>query len=64
MQVALLKSRIAKKPVVKTAKLRNGSSLKLNFQTPAAVPEPSVIIGLLGVAGVLATQRKFKKASI
>ncbi|MEH2161575.1 MAG: NF038130 family PEP-CTERM protein [Nostoc sp.] len=31
---------------------------------PAAVPEPSVIIGLLGVAGVFATQRKFKKASI
>jgi hypothetical protein len=31
---------------------------------PKAVPEPSVIIGLLGVAGVFATQRKFKKASI
>ncbi|MGF1933363.1 MAG: NF038130 family PEP-CTERM protein [Nostoc sp. ChiQUE02] len=31
---------------------------------PAAVPEPSVILGLLGVAGVFATQRKFKKASI
>ena len=31
---------------------------------PAAVPEPSVMLGLLGVAGVFATQRKFKKASI
>ena len=31
---------------------------------PAAVPEPSVILGLLGVAGVFATQRKFKKAPI
>ncbi|MEH2192080.1 MAG: NF038130 family PEP-CTERM protein [Nostoc sp.] len=31
---------------------------------PAAVPEPSIILGLLGVAGVFATQRKFKKASI
>ncbi|WP_323198938.1 NF038130 family PEP-CTERM protein [Nostoc sp. UHCC 0251] len=31
---------------------------------PAAVPEPSVILGLLGIAGVFATQRKFKKASI
>ncbi|QKQ76733.1 NF038130 family PEP-CTERM protein [Nostoc sp. TCL240-02] len=31
---------------------------------PAAVPEPSVILGLLGVAGVFATQRKLKKASI
>ncbi|HYX13437.1 MAG TPA: NF038130 family PEP-CTERM protein [Nostoc sp.] len=30
----------------------------------AAVPEPSVMLGLLGVAGVFATQRKFKKASI
>ncbi|MEH2244505.1 NF038130 family PEP-CTERM protein [Nostoc sp.] len=31
---------------------------------PVAVPEPSVILGLLGVAGVFATQRTFKKASI
>ncbi|WP_244919345.1 NF038130 family PEP-CTERM protein [Nostoc commune] len=31
---------------------------------PAAVPEPSVMLGLLGVAGVFVTQRKFKKASI
>ncbi|MCC5646572.1 NF038130 family PEP-CTERM protein [Nostoc sp. CHAB 5824] len=31
---------------------------------PAAVPEPSITLGLLGVAGVFATQRKFKKASI
>ncbi|WP_334910543.1 NF038130 family PEP-CTERM protein [Nostoc sp.] len=31
---------------------------------PAAVPEPSVMLGLLGVAGVFASQRKFKKASI
>lgn len=31
---------------------------------PAAVPEPSVMLGLLGIAGVFATQRKFKKASI
>ncbi|OYD87583.1 hypothetical protein CDG77_28630 [Nostoc sp. 'Peltigera membranacea cyanobiont' 213] len=29
-----------------------------------SVPEPSVMLGLLGVAGVFATQRKFKKASI
>ncbi|MBW4425621.1 MAG: NF038130 family PEP-CTERM protein [Nostoc desertorum CM1-VF14] len=28
------------------------------------VPEPSIILGLLGVAGVFATQRKFKKVSI
>ncbi|WP_322681846.1 NF038130 family PEP-CTERM protein [Nostoc sp. DedQUE03] len=28
------------------------------------VPEPSIILGLLGVAGMFATQRKFKKASI
>lgn len=28
---------------------------------PAAVPEPSIILGLLSVAGVFATQRKFKK---
>jgi hypothetical protein len=31
---------------------------------PAAVPEPSVMLGLLGIAGVFATQRKYKKASI
>ena len=31
---------------------------------PAAVPEPSVMLGLSGVAGVFATQRKLKKASI
>ena len=31
---------------------------------PTAVPEPSIILGLLGVASVFATQRKFKKASI
>lgn len=31
---------------------------------PVAVPEPSIILGLLGVAGVFATQRTFKKASI
>ncbi|MBE8991005.1 NF038130 family PEP-CTERM protein [Nostoc sp. LEGE 12450] len=31
---------------------------------PAAVPEPSVMLGLLGVAGIFATQRKLKKASI
>lgn len=28
------------------------------------VPEPSIILGLLGVAGVFASQRKFKNASI
>jgi hypothetical protein len=28
------------------------------------VPEPSIILGLLGAAGVFATQRKFKKVSI
>jgi hypothetical protein len=33
MQVALLSSRTAKKPVAKTAKPISGSSLKLNFQT-------------------------------
>ncbi|MEH1846715.1 MAG: NF038130 family PEP-CTERM protein [Nostoc sp.] len=31
---------------------------------PVAVPEPSIILGLLGVASVFATQRTFKKASI
>ncbi|MBW4612675.1 MAG: NF038130 family PEP-CTERM protein [Desmonostoc vinosum HA7617-LM4] len=30
---------------------------------PAAVPEPSAILGLLGFAGIFATQRKLKKAS-
>ncbi|MCW5314529.1 PEP-CTERM sorting domain-containing protein [Nostoc sp. KVJ3] len=30
----------------------------------SSVPEPSLMLGLLGVAGVFATQRKFKKASI
>ncbi|MBN3886784.1 MAG: NF038130 family PEP-CTERM protein [Nostoc sp.] len=41
-----------------------------NWHTPTytpplkQVPEPSIILGLLGVAGVFATQRKFKKASI
>nr|MDZ8005203.1 NF038130 family PEP-CTERM protein [Nostoc sp. DedSLP05]MDZ8102533.1 NF038130 family PEP-CTERM protein [Nostoc sp. DedSLP01] len=31
---------------------------------PTAVPEPSVILGLLGVAGVFTTRRQVKKASI
>ncbi|MBN4002998.1 NF038130 family PEP-CTERM protein [Nostoc sp. LPT] len=31
---------------------------------PKRVPEPSIILGLLGVTGVFVTQRKFKKASI
>ncbi|WP_373527712.1 NF038130 family PEP-CTERM protein [Nostoc sp.] len=31
---------------------------------PTAVPEPSIMLGLLGVAGVFVTQRKLKKASI
>ncbi|WP_335103352.1 NF038130 family PEP-CTERM protein [Nostoc sp.] len=41
-----------------------------NWHTPTytpplkQVPEPSIILGLLGIAGVFATQRKFKKASI
>ncbi|WP_292763568.1 NF038130 family PEP-CTERM protein [Nostoc sp. NOS(2021)] len=30
----------------------------------SSVPEPSVMLGLLGVAGVFVTQRKFKKVSI
>lgn len=30
----------------------------------SSVPEPSLMLGLLGVAGVFATQRKFKKVSI
>ncbi|MEA5549758.1 NF038130 family PEP-CTERM protein [Anabaena cylindrica UHCC 0172] len=30
---------------------------------PQAVPEPSVMFGVLGVAGIVAAQRKFKKAS-
>ena len=30
---------------------------------PVSVPEPSVILGMLGVAGIFATQRKFKKVS-
>ncbi|MBC6433404.1 PEP-CTERM sorting domain-containing protein [Nostoc sp. HG1] len=47
-------------------KISHSGNYEVNIKgvTPAAVPEPSVIIGLLGVAGVLATQRKFKKASI
>ncbi|MDZ8084558.1 MAG: NF038130 family PEP-CTERM protein [Nostoc sp. DedQUE12b] len=32
--------------------------------TPTPVPESSVMLGLLGVAGVFVTQRKLKKASI
>ncbi|MEH1828738.1 MAG: NF038130 family PEP-CTERM protein [Nostoc sp.] len=32
--------------------------------TPTPVPESSVMLGLLGVAGIFVTQRKFKKASI
>ncbi len=31
--------------------------------TSTSVPEPSVILGILGVAGVFATQRKFNKVS-
>ncbi|MHC5597065.1 MAG: NF038130 family PEP-CTERM protein [Nostoc sp.] len=48
----------------------DGSSHSGNYEVsikgvpPAAVPEPSVMLGLLGVAGVFASQRKFKKASI
>ncbi|MBD2297808.1 NF038130 family PEP-CTERM protein [Nostoc sp. FACHB-87] len=30
---------------------------------PTAVPEPSVVLGILGVAGIVATQRKLKKVS-
>ena len=33
------------------------------LRNPQAVPEPSVMLGLLGVAGVFATQRKSKKVS-
>ncbi|MCC5657633.1 NF038130 family PEP-CTERM protein [Nostoc sp. XA010] len=46
--------------------LSDGISHSGNYEVvpPAAVPEPSVMLGLLGVAGVFATQRKFKKASI
>ncbi|WP_413200001.1 NF038130 family PEP-CTERM protein, partial [Nostoc piscinale] len=28
-----------------------------------SVPEPSVVLGILGVAGIVATQRKLKKVS-
>ncbi|MCC5638895.1 NF038130 family PEP-CTERM protein [Nostoc sp. CHAB 5844] len=31
--------------------------------TPASVPEPSVVLGMLGVAGIVAIQRKSKKIS-
>jgi hypothetical protein len=39
-----------------------------SWQTPgyassASVPEPSVVLGMLGVAGIVATQRKLKKVS-
>jgi hypothetical protein len=50
--------------------LSDGVSHSGNYQVtiqgvpPTAVPEPSVILGLLSVAGVFATQRKLKKASI
>ncbi|MBE9200163.1 MULTISPECIES: NF038130 family PEP-CTERM protein [unclassified Nodularia (in: cyanobacteria)] len=30
---------------------------------PTSIPEPSVILGMLGVAGIFATQRKLKKVS-
>ncbi|MBD2595554.1 hypothetical protein BCD64_13420 [Nostoc sp. MBR 210] len=30
---------------------------------PTSVPEPSVVLGMLGVAGIVATQRKLKKVS-
>ncbi|ALF56300.1 hypothetical protein ACX27_08005 [Nostoc piscinale CENA21] len=38
------------------------------WQTPGyvpstSVPEPSVVLGILGVAGIVATQRKLKKVS-
>ncbi len=36
----------------------------INGVPPKTVPEPSIILGLLGIAGVFTTQRKFKKASI
>ncbi len=47
-------------------KISHSGNYEVNIKgvPPAAVPEPSVILGLLGVAGVFATQRKFKKASI
>ncbi|MBE9035545.1 NF038130 family PEP-CTERM protein [aff. Roholtiella sp. LEGE 12411] len=50
--------------------LSDGVSHSGNYQVsiqgvpPTAVPEPSVILGMLSVAGVFATQRKLKKASI
>lgn len=36
---------------------------KIPVRTPQAVPEPSLLIGLLGVAGMVTTRRKWKKVS-
>ncbi|WP_234016968.1 NF038130 family PEP-CTERM protein [Nostoc sp. 'Lobaria pulmonaria (5183) cyanobiont'] len=33
------------------------------YVSPSSVPEPSVVFGILGVAGIFATQRKLKKIS-
>ncbi|MBN3893511.1 MAG: PEP-CTERM sorting domain-containing protein [Nostoc sp. JL31] len=33
------------------------------YVSPSSVPEPSVVFGILGVAGIFATQRKLKKVS-
>ncbi|MEH2080872.1 MAG: NF038130 family PEP-CTERM protein [Nostoc sp.] len=33
------------------------------YVSPSSVPEPSVVFGVLGVAGIFATQRKLKKVS-
>jgi len=50
---------------VTDAKSHSGNyEVSIKGVPPAAVPEPSVMLGLLGVAGVFATQRKIKKASI
>ncbi len=48
----------------------DGKSHSANYEVsiqgvpPTAVPEPSVILGLLGVAGIFTTRRQLKKASI
>ncbi|MBE9004067.1 NF038130 family PEP-CTERM protein [Fortiea sp. LEGE XX443] len=35
----------------------------VEIKTSTSVPEPSVVLGMLGVAGIVATQRKLKKVS-
>lgn len=44
--------------------IQNGNyEVSIQGVAPTSVPEPSVILGMLGVAGIFATQRQLKKVS-